>query len=278
MESVENVLRMTPTISRISMSQKSAQKKPSGYCPSCRTSCELIEICVKGETKYMPVACQSCMDKKKAEEEERDKKKKINAKERLLSLVDIGKAFEDCSFANVEHRQGLDLPLIWSKKFVETVSNKEKTTSIILTGTTGNGKTLLAACVNNALQDKNCNVLFTTLSMLFSKLGNYEKNEESSIYQILKTLDALILDDLGTESFNKKRLEWLFNIVDITDKFDIPVFITTNNFSRSMFEIANGNQEDDIRTQRIFSRLYRRNKFKIVKNLATDMWVPNEKQ
>ncbi len=247
----------------------------SGNCPSCGKKVRLIDVKMRDKVWFIPETCQSCMNEKIKEEQQREKTNLIDRREKVLSLAEVGEAYDNASFENLKSREGLYNSIIWSKRFADRIKNNSpEKISVVLTGTTGNGKTYLASCINNQLLNLGFNVLMTKLPILFNKMSDYKVTQD--ILNIIKDLDALIIDDLGIESFTSKRLEWFFLIMDKLVNHKIPFLITTNNLNQEIFHFSKMTNQDLLYSQRIFSRIHGMCKGSIIKNEASDYRIQGE--
>lgn len=139
--------------------------------------------------------------------------------------------------------------------------------NIILSGTAGAGKTMLATCILNYVSKhstKPTNCLFLSVSELadlaYSQYNREEYARQARYHQLFKDIkdtDVLLLDDLGTESSMQANTQEaantiqkaLFRIGDLMQGKCI--IITTNNTEQQLCSIYNA---------KIVSRLLTSNK------------------
>lgn len=88
--------------------------------------------------------------------------------------------------------------------------------NLLFTGNTGLGKTFLSSCIANELIKKGKTVLYQTAPIMLDTIIDYRfgKITDSTIYNSLKDVDLLIIDDLGTECINNLKFTELFNIIN----------------------------------------------------------------
>ena len=68
------------------------------------------------------------------------------------------------------------------------------------------------------------------LDVALLRSGNDEEKRQSrNMVKDLQTADLVVLDDLGKETLTRARTELLWDIVDIRDRQDKRIWITTNN-------------------------------------------------
>jgi len=103
---------------------------------------------------------------------------------------------------------------------------------ILFTGKTGLGKTFLLNCMAKAIMDKGYTVIRISAYKLFDQLfysAISNKSDYESLQSQLFEVDALIIDDLGTETRrNNYTTEDLFNIINERTMQRIHTFLSTN--------------------------------------------------
>lgn len=108
--------------------------------------------------------------------------------------------------------------------------------SLLLHGTTGNGKTRTAWCVANRIWAEkatcgtNHDMLFRTMSQLTDDITSSfsdDKGHESLMRRLFKA-DLLVMDDLGKEKMTARVCADLFAIVDNRANEMLPTIVTTN--------------------------------------------------
>ena len=81
---------------------------------------------------------------------------------------------------------------------------KKTNTGFLLWGDSGNGKTHTAACIANALMEKEVSVLMRNMSYFLN--AGFEDREE--FIRDVQRYGLLIIDDLGMERGTEYGLEW----------------------------------------------------------------------
>jgi DNA replication protein DnaC len=103
---------------------------------------------------------------------------------------------------------------------------------LIFEGAYGTGKTHLAAAIGNERLKRGDNVLFMTTPDLLDHLrGTYAPNSDMAydeLFNRVKNIDLLILDDIGTENPSDWAREKLFQILNHRYSNQLPTVITTN--------------------------------------------------
>lgn len=133
----------------------------------------------------------------------------------------------DASVDENAYRKCLD----YSEHYKDTERN-----SLLIVGGYGSGKTHLAASIGNKLMDGGVSVLFDTFGGHLNKL-KLEFNGGRSVYlNQMKTVDMLMLDDIGKE----KQSEWsqsvMFDVVNYRYEHLLPIVMTTNLNKDSLAE------------------------------------------
>lgn len=122
--------------------------------------------------------------------------------------------------------------------------------NLLLLGETGVGKTFLSNCIAKELLDSYHSVIYLTAIELFKCFENSDFNKNDDVeYQDVSYFidcDLLIIDDLGTESYNSYTISKLFYVINERILRRKSVIISTN-FSMSQLE--------DVYSERIFSRI-----------------------
>lgn len=119
---------------------------------------------------------------------------------------------------------------------------------LIFHGPVGTGKTYTAACIANALLDKETSVIMTSFVKILQEIQNTGVDE--GVYlQKLNSARLLIIDDLGVERNTDYALEKTYNVVDSRARSKKPFILTTNLTWEEL------TKEQDLRYKRIFDRI-----------------------
>ena len=124
------------------------------------------------------------------------------------------------------------------KKMFEKISHwcetfgTSKYKNLLLTGTTGVGKTYLVESICNKLLSKNISVMFLTafaLNNLFLKFHTTFDSSKSSILEQVLGCDVLIIDDLGSEpKYKNVTEEYMYLVTNERLSKNQSTIITTN--------------------------------------------------
>lgn len=134
--------------------------------------------------------------------------------------------------------------------------NRQTSLGLFLSGPCGVGKThLIAWCVNRLLLQGE-EVYFTNVNEMMDKIKKSYK-EESNFELFLKTIQVLVMDDLGAEYLKEYDAKKLFEIIDTRNKNNLQTLYTSNYTINGLREkYSNGNIGlESIDADRIISRI-----------------------
>ena len=212
------------------------------HCGVCGKPKEL-NISLFGETKIVACLCDCGVaerNRKEAAWQEEQRMMRINDM-RINSIHD--RESRKCRFDNAT----MTKHLLLCQKYVENWDKaKAENIGLLMWGKVGNGKSFAAACIANALIDKDVPVLMTSFPAILS-----DQNNTMEIAKQMKEFDLVILDDLGAERQSQYALEKVFYIIDERYKSNKPLIVTTNQELSDMKQMRNGKNMD-------YSRIYDR--------------------
>lgn len=120
---------------------------------------------------------------------------------------------------------------------------------LLLYGAVGSGKTFYASCIANRVIDQGFKVLFTSLSVLGSKMQADFGKDRLSLLDRLCMYDLVILDDLGAERTTPTMAENSYQIVNALYQSGSAMILTTNN------DVSVMQKEQEPEKVRIYSRI-----------------------
>ena len=117
------------------------------------------------------------------------------------------------------------------REFVHDFDKKHD--NLLLTGSTGVGKTFLTTCIARELMDDFHSVIYLTASDLFDVFSrnkfDYDNAEDmKDMYRFILDCDLLIIDDLGTELNNSFTSSQLFYCINERMNMSRSTIISTN--------------------------------------------------
>ena len=137
-----------------------------------------------------------------------------------------------------ENDNGANPSMEYAKCYVENWPDMRKEGhGLLLWGGVGTGKSYMAACIANALLEKEVRALMTNFATIINGIFSaYDKND---YIDYICGYDLLIIDDLGVESHSEYRMEGLFNVIDRRVRSGKPMIITINLTIKEMEETKN---------------------------------------
>ena len=151
-----------------------------------------------------------------------------------LSIFD--KYHKENIFSNSVPKNDIEKSYLESfKKYCDNFEKaKEIGVGLLLTGNAGTGKTFYSNCISNELKSKGFTVLSFNISGYMQELKKEFKEEQ--LLESIKSVDLVIIDDVGSEvlsEFTKEKMFNLFNTIYLEKK---PCIVTTNNNARELEE------------------------------------------
>lgn len=215
------------------------------------------ELCDCAQAKEKREADRKAEEERKAAEEaEADRKRKRDRIDRLIGQSGIGRRFMMRTFDNFvceteDQTKCYEIALEYAEHFEQHAASG---TGIFFAGKVGTGKTHLAAAIALYLMNKGTPVIFRTGIDMFADIRKAYSGDvsESAILGTYKTVDLLIIDDLGKEKMTEWAASMLFGIINARYENMLPTIITTN-IGTAGLEKSFG--EDTTRAQAIISRL-----------------------
>lgn len=217
------------------------------YCGKCRTPKQfrMTQNSYFG-TRPLPVPCTCIRKLREAEKLAAEKKRHINWVKELKHTCFSNSVYETQTFENDNGLcQHTSKAKIYAEHFGEM---EEQNTGLLFWGAVGTGKSYLAACIANALIEKEISVKMTNFATILGDL--YSKLDERNDYiKQLNKFRLLILDDFGMEHNSEYTLEQLYNVVNSRYLSRKPIIITTN------LTMSQLKEPQDISHARIHSRI-----------------------
>lgn len=227
------------------------------YCGKCRTP-KQVRITVCGETREPYCLCDCAAQRaekaRQADAEAQSRAEIPMMRERCFRRVLVGEngrqdvtasRLEQCTFANDDgdDPQTTKLGKSYVEHFGEMLSAGK---GLLLFGSTGGGKTYLAAAIANALIDRGIPCYFSSVAEIVSRMRMGDRSEIDG----LSRYKLLVIDDLGAERNTEYMSEMVYTVIDERCRSGLPLIVTTNYTSEEIRSAT------DINVKRIFSRLY----------------------
>jgi len=202
-------------------------------------------------------------DKKAAEEAEKqaeERKRKQERIDRILGRSGIKKRFRNRTFDNFD----TDTPerarcFKIAKRYADTFPERYNSgDGLYIEGTNGTGKTHLAAAIALQLIGEGIPVICKTSSdLLLDIKKTYDSKEipESRVLDVYKTVDLLIIDDLGKEQCSDWSMSTLYSILNDRYEDMKPTIVTTNYWTDALINALTPRGYDNSKIVAIISRL-----------------------
>ena len=215
--------------------------------------------CDRAKAKWAEADAEEARQKAEAEKEAAQAKRRAKI-ERLLGRSGIKKRFQQRTFANFiwdtpERRRCYDTAKTYADSFPQRAERGE---GLYIEGTYGTGKTHLAAAI--ALQLIGCGVpvVCKTSGDLLADIKEAFDSGDATEYEILKaykTVDLLIVDDLGKEQCTEWSVSTLYAILNDRYEDMKPTIITTNYNADELVRALTPKGGDGTKARAIISRL-----------------------
>lgn len=174
-------------------------------------------------------AKQSAEDRFYAAFHEDAEARKTEVAEKLRKESNLGARFFRRTFESFDQsrdEEAYKMCLEYSEHYND--EDRRERNCLLIIGSYGTGKTHLAASIANRLMNNGIPVLFDTFSGHLNKL-KLEFNGGKSVYlEQMKSVDMLILDDIGKE----KQTEWsqsiMFDVINYRYEHLLPIVMTAN--------------------------------------------------
>lgn len=198
-------------------------------CGRLVIDCVLINVLTgKPYTQKVNCICHELEEKRKAEEEERMKRKQRI--ERLFANAGLGSKLQKCNFQNfnpaVETKKAFEKCLDYADNFPEYAKDGR---GLLLIGKYGVGKSHLAAAIINKLVPQGYSCIFKTTPNLLREIRNsFDTGTEAEYMSGILNCDLLILDDIGAEHLKDWGEERLYIVIDSRYSNNKPIIYTSN--------------------------------------------------
>lgn len=231
------------------------------YCPVCGASIYKVNgyIDPENRTGYVDYVTECDCDYEAIKEEQRKKTMSNYEREHVETLLktsgmnEIDRKMISISFQghNIDKYNSL-------MNFARSFDNS-KSTNILLTGTTGTGKTMVACHMINEIINNGYEAKKIQANEYYNLVKeSYSYNEVGRQLKTYEICDFLVLDDLGTEPVTDDAKINITTLIDKRYCNQKPILITTNLNHNELFERYG---------QRIISRL---STFKKISFLGND--------
>ena len=218
------------------------------YCSICGQPKEKIyHYNAFDEDRCECIKCRCEIEKEereKHEEEEREKRMHI---ERIRQDGMRDDKLRECTFDN---DKGFCSKMNIARKYVDEFETlKQGGNGLLLWGPPGSGKTFFAACIANALIEREISVYMTNFSTVINTLTGMFSEEKNKFISDISSKQLLVIDDLGIERNTEYVSEQVYNVIDTRYRSGKPMIVTTNISLKDM------ENPKDLMHKRIFDRV-----------------------
>lgn len=215
------------------------------YCSRCHKKRQ-TRILAFGKEKIVNCTCDCQKEEERKYKERLEEQEKNNRIRRFRSEGIQEKYLRQCRFETAD-----DSPYIRkAKNYVRNWEKvKQKNLGLVLWGDVGTGKSFIAACIANALIDRDVPVLMTNFSKILNQMGVLYSEQRYEYINALVSYPLLIIDDLGIERNTDYAKEQVYAVIDERYKAGLPLIVTTN------LTIAQIRRPNNLADARIMSRI-----------------------
>lgn len=214
----------------IRAAEKSNQRNPEDYigengllvCGKCGTPKQCMFKAL-GEERIVYCLCE-CKQREQEEKRqllEKEKKKFRRSEIRERAFSDRYTRSFDFSVDECKDTETSRFMRNYAASF-----DPKSSDGLLLHGDCGTGKSFYAACIVNALIDRDFTAKFTSISEIERELWN--ASNKNDVYEGLAALNLLVLDDFSVERDTSYMQEIIYNVVEMRSRRKMPMVITTN--------------------------------------------------
>lgn len=217
------------------------------YCSKCHTPKQMRLTGLSGQEILVSVPCECKQQQneadmiKQTEEAKEDNIRKL----RIDGIQDP--LYREADFAKADRQQPA---FAVAERYVRNFpAMRETDTGLLLWGGVGTGKTYLAACIANALIDREVPVKMRSVAGCVNDMWSGVTVNRNSYLKELNRCTLLILDDFGSERDTSFMNELLYQIIDSRYRSGKPMILTTN------LSLENLRSPQTLEQERISSRI-----------------------
>ena len=170
-----------------------------------------------------------------AEEQAKEQAKKLIRIEKIIGTSGLGERFKNRTFEKFRTEPDNIAAYKAARSYADNFAKlfKMEKNGLVFAGPPGTGKTHLAASIANQLMSDGVPVIFTTMIDLLGKIkatfdAERTTANEADVMRSYKTVDLLIIDDMGKEQPTNWALTKMYEIINSRYENYRPVIITTN--------------------------------------------------
>ena len=194
------------------------------YCPICGEP-KQTRVEFMGQMTVVPVPCDCEKAERRRQAEESERAQRVSHIRELRYACFDDNAYRSVTFdSDTENCKCIEIAkryvAKWDRLFEENIG-------LLFWGNTGTGKSHTAACIANALIDREVSVKLTSFPNILRRMQD-RSFDANGYFDKLTGCDLLILDDLGAERQSQYALETVYSVVDARSRCHKPMIVTTN--------------------------------------------------
>ena len=246
------------TLQSMATALKAAQEVREGdwyegnilYCGKCKEA-RRERITSHGEVLTVTRMCRCDREAEIAEEERKRKEEETLRLHENKQASGIEEMYRDARLSTfdveADNTGAYNLAKNYIAQFPEMLSRNQ---GLLFWGDCGTGKTFTACVIGNELLEKGYTVYSISFAKMFQKVSGYSSEQEAELMEKVRTVDLLILDDLGTERTTEFANEKVYAVIDARYRSGKPTIFTTNMTLTQMKEAV------DVRQKRLYDRIF----------------------
>lgn len=142
--------------------------------------------------------------------------------------------FQNFDVAYYKDKQAMAEKVKRCQKFVYNLIHKKKQNNLLFLGDVGRGKTHLSVAIANAVLKEGCTVIYKPIEELLDIIRDYKFQKDGynsgigNQLDLLKDIDLLIIDDLGSENITPFAENQIRILIDERNNLSKPWIINSN--------------------------------------------------
>jgi DNA replication protein DnaC len=212
---------------------------PAPVCPHCGGAGYVRVNVPMGHPSFgQPVPC-SCKEREFEERRQREEEIRLSELDRFFSLKPFSnKTFETFDTENTRITASIKDARLAAWQLANGATPGWQW--LVLMGSYGTGKTHLAAAIAHYRLERGSSVYFAIVPELLDHLrAAFAPNSELSydeMFDRIREVELLVLDDLGAENNTAWATEKLFQLINYRYNYRLPTVITTNQRLHSQMD------------------------------------------
>ena len=181
----------------------------------------------KGDTLRVPSACPCELERQNKLEAERAERRRVQRAAELRAMGIPDARLQECVFTVDDGKDPRTCEICrryvdrWERIVADRIG-------LLMWGATGCGKTFFAACIVNALIEREIGAAITSIPDLTARMTANFGDKREAVLEEVRRVSLLVLDDVGFERLTPTGIENAFAIIDARYDSGKPLIVTTN--------------------------------------------------